>query len=233
MIGTGASAVQFIPEIAPSAGELLVFQRTPPWLGPTPEYHDAVPTGHALALRARAVVQRVEPLLDLLADGRRRLAGVRVDPDWDEPNGASVSAVNDIAAQMLAAYLEGQFADRPDLVAKVIPDYPPGAKRVLRDNGVWARTLQARQRRARSPTPIREITPSGVVTADGVEHDVDVIVYGTGFQASKFLTPMTVHRPRRRRPPRAVGRRRARLPRHHRARASRTCSASTGRTPTS
>src|SRR5204863_673828 len=45
VIGTGASAVQFIPEIAPVAAELLVFQRTPPWFGPTPDYHDEVPPG--------------------------------------------------------------------------------------------------------------------------------------------------------------------------------------------
>ena len=47
MIGTGASAVQFIPEIAPEVGELLVFQRTPPWFGPTPDYHDEVSPGCA------------------------------------------------------------------------------------------------------------------------------------------------------------------------------------------
>jgi len=45
VIGTGASALQFIPEIAPEVGELLVFQRTPPWLAPTPDYHDAVSDG--------------------------------------------------------------------------------------------------------------------------------------------------------------------------------------------
>ena len=72
VIGTGASAVQFIPEIAPTVGELLVFQRTPPWFGPTPDYHDEVVAGPAVAVRPRAVVQRVEPVLDLLADGRRR-----------------------------------------------------------------------------------------------------------------------------------------------------------------
>ena len=64
---------------------------------------------------------------------------------------------------------------------------------MLLDNGVWAGDAEARQRRSSSPTRSREITPTGVVTADGVEHhDVDVIIYGTGFQASKFLTPMTV-----------------------------------------
>jgi 4-hydroxyacetophenone monooxygenase len=70
-----------------------------------------------------------------------------------------------------------------------VPTYPVGAKRVIRDNGVWARTLK-RDNVALVTEPIREITPRGVVTEDGDEHPVDVIIYGTGFQASKFLTPM-------------------------------------------
>jgi 4-hydroxyacetophenone monooxygenase len=92
---------------------------------------------------------------------------------------------------MLASYLEQQFHDRPDLLPYVVPTYPPGAKRLLRDNGVWAATLK-RDNVTLVTETIREITPSGVVTADGVEHDVDVIVYGTGFQASHFLTPMQI-----------------------------------------
>ena len=62
---------------------------------------------------------------------------------------------------LLTGYLESQFADRPDLLEKVIPAYPPGAKRILRDNGVWAAHAQARQRPSSSPTAIREITPDG------------------------------------------------------------------------
>lgn len=62
---------------------------------------------------------------------------------------------------------------------------------MLRDNGVWAGALK-RDNVSLVTAGIREITPKGVVTADGEEHQVDVIVYGTGFQASKFLTPMRV-----------------------------------------
>ena len=50
----------------------------------------------------------------------------------------TVSMANDFMREMLAAYLEQQFADRPDLLPHVVPTYPPGAKRLLRDNGVWA-----------------------------------------------------------------------------------------------
>jgi 4-hydroxyacetophenone monooxygenase len=62
---------------------------------------------------------------------------------------------------------------------------------MIRDNGVWARTLK-RANVELITTPIRAITPAGVATVDGAEHAVDVLIYGTGFQASKFLTPMQV-----------------------------------------
>ena len=72
VIGTGASAVQFIPEVAPTVGELLVFQRTPPWFGSDPRLPRPRVAGPPMAVRARAFLQRMEPVLDLLAHGRRR-----------------------------------------------------------------------------------------------------------------------------------------------------------------
>jgi 4-hydroxyacetophenone monooxygenase len=76
-------------------------------------------------------------------------------------------------------------------LAQVMPDYPPAAKRLIRDDGTWAATLAADHVELVTDE-IERITPSGVVTADGVEHEVDALVYGTGFQASRFLTPMRV-----------------------------------------
>jgi 4-hydroxyacetophenone monooxygenase len=118
------------------------------------------------------------------------LEGVRVDEDY-EPKGAAVSAANDLVRMVLTGYLGMEFADRPDLLEAVVPTYPPGAKRLLRDNGVWARTLKRDNVRLVT-AGIREITPTGIVTDEGEAHDFDVIIYGTGFQASKFLTPMKV-----------------------------------------
>ena len=80
VIGTGASAMQLIPEIAPEVGELLVFQRTPAWMVPTPDYHDQVPEGLTRALQPRARLQRVQPVLHLLAHGRRRPGGCHRRP---------------------------------------------------------------------------------------------------------------------------------------------------------
>jgi 4-hydroxyacetophenone monooxygenase len=190
VIGTGASSVQFTPEIAPRAAHLTLFQRTPPWMGPTPEYHDAVPAGLRWLYAHVPMYSEWNRFWMFWRMGDGALPGVRVDPDWDTAAG-SINAVNDFMRVMLGAYLESEFADRPDLLAHVIPDYPPGAKRMLRDNGAWATTLK-RDDVTLVTAPIREITPRGIVTDDGIEHVVDVIVYGTGFQASQFLTPMRV-----------------------------------------
>ena len=187
IIGTGASAAQFIPTVAEQAGHLDVFQRTAPWLIPTPNYHDDLDDGVAWVLEHVPGYARWDRLWLFW----RSLEGLgpmaEVDPDWDEGE-LSVSLPNDLIRQLLTGYLQLEFPD-PDLLAKVLPDYPPLAKRFVRDNGIWARTF-TRDDVDLITTGIAEITETGVRTTDGVEHPADVIIYGTGFEASKFLTPM-------------------------------------------
>jgi 4-hydroxyacetophenone monooxygenase len=190
VIGTGASAVQFIPEIAPVVGELLVFQRTPPWFGPTEDYHAPVSPGQQWLYGHVPSYSEWNRFWIFWRMGDGALINVRVDDEY-EPKGAAVSAINDFARMMLTEYINMEFADRPDLLEHVVPTYPVGSKRMLRDNGVWARALKRENVRLITDT-IREITPTGLVMEDGTAHDVDVIIYGTGFHASKFLTPMTV-----------------------------------------
>ena len=128
----------------------------------------------------------------------------------------SVSELNDMMRQQLTEAIEAQYEDRPDLLSKVVPQYPPASKRIIVDNGAWA-TMLHRDNVTLTDTGIAKIVPEGVVTTDGTLHEFDVLIYGTGFQPSRFLTPMKVVGQRRRRPARHVGRRRPRLPRHHRA----------------
>jgi len=103
----------------------------------------------------------------------------------------SVGPMNAMVQMLFTEYLKAEFADRPDLLEVAIPTYPPGAKRMIRDNGVWAAALKRDNVRLLTGG-IAEITPTGIVGADGEVHEVDVVIYGTGFTASKFLTPMTV-----------------------------------------
>jgi 4-hydroxyacetophenone monooxygenase len=190
IIGTGASAMQLVPEIAGVVGHLTVFQRTPAWMGPTPEYHDEVPSELRWLYNRLPSYSEWHRIWIFWRMGDGALETVRVDEEW-EPKDRSVSMVNEFARQILTAYIEAEFADRPDLLAVSVPDYPVGAKRIIRDNGVWAGALKRPNVRLVT-TGIERITETGIVTTDGEHHEVDVLIYGTGFKASEFLTPMRV-----------------------------------------
>jgi 4-hydroxyacetophenone monooxygenase len=191
VIGTGASAMQLIPEIAPVVGELLVFQRTPAWIGPTPEYHEAVPDGLKWLYGHVPSYAEWNRFCIFWRMGDGSIANVTVDPEWDG-KGESVSMINEFMRQLLVQNLELEFDGRPDLLEACTPHYPPGAKRMIRDNSIWAATLKRDNVRLLDGGGIQRITPRGIISSDGEEHVVDVIVYGTGFTASKFLTPMKV-----------------------------------------
>jgi 4-hydroxyacetophenone monooxygenase len=189
-VGTGASAFQFVPEVAGEAAELLVFQRTPPWLRPTPHYHAPVSDG-ARWLHEHVPHYSLWHRFWLLAPGIDEvLAGWVVDPDHP-PTETAVSARNDALRAALTAAIESQLADAPHLREHVVPRYPVGAKRVLRDNGVWLETLK-RPDVTLVTDAIAEVVPEGLRTVDGALHRADVILWGTGFEASRFLVPMTV-----------------------------------------
>ena len=83
------------------------------------------------------------------------------------------------------------MGDDPDLVAKVVPDYPATGKRTLQDNGAWLGAL-TRDNVELVRTAIDHIEPDAVVTADGERYPADVLVYATGFQATEVLAPMAI-----------------------------------------
>jgi cation diffusion facilitator CzcD-associated flavoprotein CzcO len=189
-IGTGASALQFLPHIAAQASSLVITQRTAPWLAPTPDYHEEVPVGLTWLYTHVPSYSEFNRFAIFWRMGDGALEGVRVDPTW-ESDGGSVSMVSEFGRQMLVEYFKAEFGDRPDLLSKVVPNYPVGAKRMVRDNGVWARTLKLPHVQLVTD-PIARITATGIEMADGTVHEADVLVYGTGYEASKFLTPMQV-----------------------------------------
>ena len=190
VIGTGCSALQFVPHVAAEAADVTVFQRTPPWIAPTPDYHEPVSDGLKWLFGHVPTYSELNRFSIFWRMGDGAIEGVRVDPDWDG-DGSSVSELSEMGKQMLIGYYQEQFGDRPDLLSKVIPNYPPGAKRAVRDNGIWATTLK-RPNVHLDTDPIGAIEAGGVRMADGRLVEADVIIYGTGYQASNFLTPMTI-----------------------------------------
>jgi 4-hydroxyacetophenone monooxygenase len=190
VIGTGASAFQFIPEVAKQAAKVTVFQRTPPWILPTPEYHDEVPAGKHWLLNHIPFYAKWYRFAMFWRAAEGILAAVEKDDAWPHPRRA-VSAANDELRVLLTQSMTEIVGAGSPLLEKIIPSYPVAGKRILLDNGNYLRALM-RPNVELVTDPIREITETGVITTGGERYEADVLIYGTGFYASRFLWPMKI-----------------------------------------
>jgi cation diffusion facilitator CzcD-associated flavoprotein CzcO len=166
VVGTGASAIQFVPQIQPEVARLHVFQRTPPWIMPRPDrpvsaaerrLYRLLPAAQ-LAMRAGIYWARETFLLGFR---HKRLAG--------------------LPERLARKHLYDQVAD-PELRRKLTPDYTIGCKRILISDDYYPALAQPNVEVVTEG--IREIRPRSVVTADGTEREVDTIVFGTGFHVT-------------------------------------------------
>ncbi len=190
MIGAGASGFQIAPAIAEDVDRLTVFQRTAQWMFPNPNYHAEVGPGVQWALRHLPFYGRWYRFLLFWPGCDKGLAAARVDADYPDQQKA-VSEINEITRLMFTEWISSQVGDDAELLAKVVPDYPATGKRTLQDNGSWLKTL-TRENVELVRTGIDRIESGAVVTEDGKRYPADVIVYATGFHATKLLWPMTI-----------------------------------------
>jgi 4-hydroxyacetophenone monooxygenase len=190
VVGTGCSAAQFVPIIADDAATVEIFQRTPNWMFPVPHYHFEVPAGFQWLLSHVPAYRQWYRFWLFWRSAETLRPMAEVDPSWPHQE-RSVSELNDTLRALLQESMEAQYSDDSDLLPKVLPAYPPAAKRIIVDNGVWAQTLQ-RDHVHLITDDIERITPEGIVTDGGRLHEADVAIYATGFQPSRFLTPMKV-----------------------------------------
>ncbi len=190
IIGTGSSASQFIPHLADEAEGVRIFQRTPNWYAPAPNYHEEVADGFLWLLKHVPTYAQWYRFWLFWAISDGFLPMVEVDDNWRPGDGVTGEG-NRQLRELLEGSMRKQLESRPDLIEKTLPDFPPASKRIVVDNGTWPNTL-LKEHVHLTTEPIERITPRGILTEDGEEHELDVLVYGTGFQASKFLTPMRV-----------------------------------------
>lgn len=166
VVGTGASAIQFVPEIQPRVSRLTLFQRTPPWVLPrgNPVISESWRRRFARHPRLMAWLRRsVFSLYEAFHVG------------FQHP------AVMKLAERRARAHIEREVAD-PELRAKLIPDYRLGCKRVLGSN-TWYPALT--QDNVDVVTAgVAQVVSDGIVDADGAHHAVDTIIFGTGFHVS-------------------------------------------------
>ncbi len=175
VIGTGASAIQLVPAIAPEVAELTLFQRSAAWVlrKPDTEYK---PWQQTMFRRLPATRLAERFGIWLVCEG---LSLSLVD----------VPVIRTLIARLGTRNLHAEISD-PALRAALTPDYTPGCKRALFSNDYYPALARPNSRVVTDP--IAEITPTGIRTADGVLHEVDAIVYGTGFRASEFLAQISI-----------------------------------------
>ena len=186
LVGAGASGFQIAPTIADDVESLEIFQRTAQWIIPNANYHSSVPPGDQWALRHLPFYARWFRFIMTFPGIAMGMGQYVVDADFYAEDGLAVNAINAERGRGLSAWMRSILADRPDLIEKSTPDYPPMGKRVLQDNGSWLRCLM-KPNVEHIRTGIERIVPEGIVTVDGTLHPVDVICYATGFRHSDFL----------------------------------------------
>ncbi|SFP26906.1 Predicted flavoprotein CzcO associated with the cation diffusion facilitator CzcD [Amycolatopsis arida] len=167
VIGTGASAIQFVPQIAKDVDRLTVFQRTPPWIMPKPD--------HAMPGWARTLFHRVPGVQRLYRHLLYWLLEVRAIGFNGHPGMMKL-------AQLVAKrHIAKQVRD-PEVRRKITPDYTMGCKRVLISNDYYP--ALNRDNVELVTDGVAEVREHAVVDAAGVEHEVDAIIFGTGFHVT-------------------------------------------------
>jgi cation diffusion facilitator CzcD-associated flavoprotein CzcO len=176
VIGTGASAIQFIPAIQPEVEHLTVFQRSAPYIVPRPdrEWH---PIHHKVFEKF--------PLTELAE--RFAWYGVTESLSFAWVYSPRLARVVEAVSRR---HMRKQTQSKPGLFEKVWPDYPVGCKRILFADDYLPALAQPNVELVTEK--ISEITATGVITADGIEHPADVLIWGTGFKVQEFLAPMAI-----------------------------------------
>lgn len=191
VIGSGASGYQLMPIVSREASQTLLFQRTPSWCFDNPIYLQRLPEQAMWLDRNFPFYVNFERFrLSWMygPDGVRTAA--RIDPGFEDPHARS--ELNKAARDARIAFIQKKLANRPELIEKMTPDAPPLSSRpVIVDGEDCVYDALLRDDVTLVTDTIERVTPSGIV-AGGVEHEVDVIVYATGFKANDFLWPMTI-----------------------------------------
>ena len=190
VIGTGCTGYQLIPELAREAGHITVFQRTPQWLFPVPGYLSPSPPQLLWLDRNLPFHTNFMRFKSFYGSGPDLAKMFDIDPDFDDPY--SVSEANKAARDRSIDFLKSKLKD-PNLVAIMTPNHPAwSARPVVVDPEYCILDALQSDNVTLVTDGIRRINRTGIEAGDGSQHDVDVIIYATGFRANDFLYPMTI-----------------------------------------
>ncbi|MCC2603137.1 flavin-containing monooxygenase [Sphingopyxis yananensis] len=189
VIGTGASSAQLVGAIAPQVGALAVYQRSKHWTLFNPEIANEVEEGMKWALENIPHFKQWFRFRVYWSAADGLFANVVMDPAY-AGNDLAVSAHNDAIRQYALMYMHQRFADRPDLIAKLTPDFPIFSKRIILDNGWYDALLRPNVELI--DQGIARILPNGIEAKDGSVFEADVIICATGFAVAKMTGDLQI-----------------------------------------
>ncbi len=189
VIGTGASSAQLCGAIAPDVAELTVYQRTKHWVLFNPEIAHEVSEGMKWALANIPTFKEWFRFRVYWAAADGLFSNVLKDPAW-EGNMFAVSEGNEMTRQYALGYMQQRFADRPDLIEKLTPDFPIFSKRIILDNG-WFDALALPNVHLETQG-IARILPNGIEAKDGSIFECDVIICATGFNVAQMVGNLVI-----------------------------------------
>lgn len=189
LIGTGATAMQIVPEIAASVRSLTIYQRSPQWARPIERYHDPIGGAQQWLLRKVPYYAEWFRLTMLWRYGDGLLPTLRRDPDWPDQS-RSVNRVNERHRKEMLEHIGRELEERGDLLSKCTPSYPPYGKRILLDAG-WYRAVR-RPNVELVTEPVDRIDGSALVSADGSRREADIVIVSTGYVTSDLTARLNL-----------------------------------------
>jgi 4-hydroxyacetophenone monooxygenase len=189
VVGSAASAMQFVPAMAGTASKLIVFQRSRQWAVPHPNINRSVDADVQWILEHVPYYAGFYRLRQFWRFGDRLHPALQIDESFEDPDFA-VNAANAAHRRFLTSYIASQLEGRPELIAASTPDYPAYGKRPLIDHG-WYQALR-REDVELIEGGLQEIRGAQLISADGRAHAADVIVWATGFETLRILGPLQV-----------------------------------------
>jgi 4-hydroxyacetophenone monooxygenase len=189
VIGAGCTAVQIIDACVDQVEHFTVFQRQPHWVAPRKRLTDEVPAHRRYLGRHLPYYAYWNRLKSYWGTADNNYPVILQDPEWAKDH-LSISAANDVLLQMCLEYIERTFGKDTELAKKVTPDFAPYGKRIIRDPGGYYAALTRDHVDVEVSEPA-EINTKGIVTQDGRQIDLDVIIYATGYYLD-FLSTIDI-----------------------------------------
>ena len=189
IIGAGCTAVQIVDACVGDVDHLTVFQRQPHWVAPRKRPTDEVPEHRRFLGRHVPFYAKWNRLKSYWGTADNNYPVILRDPEWAADH-LSISPANDVLLQMCLEYIDRTFGAGSELAKKVTPDFAPYGKRIIRDPGGYYEALTRSHVDVEASEPA-EVNANGIVTQDGRQVDLDVIVYATGYHLD-FLSTVDI-----------------------------------------